>query len=223
MTQTALDILGADRSVVAARINGEVRDLATGVTAEDDVQPITIDSDEGLAILRHSSAHVAAQAVQKLFSDAKLGIGPPITDGFYYEFDVPEPFTPEDLKAIEKETIAIAKSGQEFRRRVVTEDQAVAELANEPYKLRLIGSDGGADVMEVGGVELTVYDNVDRKTGEVCWSDLCRGPHVPNTSYIPPNAIKIMRSSASYWLGDQANESLQRLYGTAWPSKDALK
>ncbi|MDC3376954.1 threonine--tRNA ligase [Candidatus Nanopelagicales bacterium] len=223
MPQTALDVLGSDRSVVAARINGEIRDLATEVVDGDDVQPVTVDSDEGLAILRHSSAHVAAQAVQKLFPAAKLGIGPPIKDGFYYEFDVPEPFTPEDLKAIEKEMVSILKSGQEFRRRVVSESDAVTELASEPFKLRLIGSEGGADVMEVGGAELTIYDNVDAKSGETCWSDLCRGPHVPNTRYIPPNAVKVMRSSASYWLGDQANESLQRLYGTAWPSKDDLK
>ena len=223
MTQTALDVVGSDRSVVAARINGELRDLATEVGADDLVEPVTVDSDEGLAILRHSSAHVAAQAVQKLFPEAKLGIGPPIKDGFYYEFDVPEPFTPEDLKAIEKEMVSILKSGQQFQRRVVGESEAVSELADEPYKLRLIGSDGGAEVMEVGGAELTIYDNVDPKSGEVCWSDLCRGPHVPSTKYIPPNAVKVMRSSASYWLGDQANESLQRLYGTAWPSKEDLK
>lgn len=223
MPQTALDVLGSDRSVVAARINGEVRDLATEISDSDDLQPITVDSEEGLAILRHSSAHVAAQAVQKLFPEAKLGIGPPIKDGFYYEFDVADPFTPEDLKAIEKEMISILKSGQEFRRRVVSESDAVTELASEPFKLRLIGSEGGAEVMEVGGAELTIYDNVDPKSGETCWSDLCRGPHVPSTRYIPPNAVKVMRSSASYWLGDQANESLQRLYGTAWPSKDDLK
>ena len=223
MTQTAVDVVGSDRNVVAARVNGEIKDLATPVTDTDQVEPITVDSPEGLAILRHSSAHVAAQAVQKLFPEAKLGIGPPIKDGFYYEFDVPEPFTPEDLKAIEKEMISILKSGQEFRRRVVSEADAASELAGEPYKLRLIGSEGGAEVMEVGGAELTIYDNVDPKTGEVCWSDLCRGPHVPNTRYIPPNAVKVMRSSASYWLGDQANESLQRLYGTAWPSKEDLK
>ena len=223
MTQTALDVVGSDRSIVAARINGEIKDLATPIGEEDQVEPISADSPEGLAILRHSSAHVAAQAVQKLFPQAKLGIGPPIKDGFYYEFDVPEPFTPEDLAAIEKEMVSILKSGQDFRRRVVSESDAAKELSGEPYKLRLIGSEGGAEVMEVGGAELTIYDNVDPKTGEVCWSDLCRGPHVPNTRYIPPNAVKVMRSSASYWLGDQANESLQRLYGTAWPSKDDLK
>ena len=223
MTLTALDVVGSDRSVVAARINGELKDLSTPVSDSDQVEPVLADSSDGLAILRHSSAHVAAQAVQKLFPQAKLGIGPPIKDGFYYEFDVPEPFTPDDLAAIEKEMVSILKSGQEFRRRVISENEAVAELSGEPYKLRLIGSEGGAEVMEVGGAELTIYDNVDAKTGEVCWSDLCRGPHVPSTKYIPPNAVKVMRSSASYWLGDQANESLQRLYGTAWPSKDQLK
>jgi len=223
VTLTALDVVGSDRTVVAARINGELKDLATPVSDSDQVEPVLADSPDGLAILRHSSAHVAAQAVQKLFPQAKLGIGPPIKDGFYYEFDVPEPFTPEDLKAIEKEMVSIVKSGQEFRRRVVSEADAASELAGEPYKLRLIGSEGGSEVMEVGGAELTIYDNVDPKSGEVCWSDLCRGPHVPNTRYIPPNAVKVMRSSASYWLGDQANESLQRLYGTAWPSKDDLK
>ena len=223
MSKTALDVVGSDRSVVAARINGEIKDLATQVSSSDQVEPITVDSPEGLAILRHSSAHVAAQAVQRLFPQAKLGIGPPIKDGFYYEFDVPEPFTPEDLVAIEKEMVSILKSGQDFRRRVVSEAEATRELASEPFKLRLIGSEGGAEVMEVGGAELTIYDNVDPRSGEVCWSDLCRGPHVPNTKYIPANAVKVMRSSASYWLGDQANESLQRLYGTAWPSKDDLK
>ena len=223
MSQTALDVVGSDRNVVAARINGEVKDLATPVTETDTIEPVTVDSPEGLAILRHSSAHVAAQAVQRLFPEAKLGIGPPIKDGFYYEFDMPQPFTPDDLAAIEKEMVSILKSGQEFRRRVVTEADAARELAQEPYKLRLIGSEGGAEVMEVGGAELTIYDNVDPKSGDVCWSDLCRGPHVPNTRYIPPNAVKVMRSSASYWLGDQANESLQRLYGTAWPSKEDLK
>ena len=223
MTLTALDVVGSDRSVVAARINGELKDLSTPVSDSDQVEPVLADSSDGLAILRHSSAHVAAQAVQKLFPQAKLGIGPPIKDGFYYEFDVPDPFTPDDLAAIEKEMVSILKSGQEFRRRVISENEAVTELAGEPYKLRLIGSEGGAEVMEVGGAELTIYDNVDAKTGEVCWSDLCRGPHVPSTKYIPPNAVKVMRSSASYWLGDQANESLQRLYGTAWPSKDQLK
>ena len=223
MATTAFEKVGGDKSVVAARINGEIRDLATEVTDSDLVEPVGVSTPEGLAILRHSAAHVAAQAVQQAFPEAKLGIGPPIKDGFYYDFDSPRPFTPDDLADLEQRMVAIVKSGQRFQRRVVTEKEAVAELAGEPYKLRLIGSDGGADVMEVGGAELTIYDNVDPKTGEVCWKDLCRGPHVPDTRYIPQNAFKLMRTSAAYWLGDQKNEQLQRLYGTAWPSKDDMR
>ena len=209
--------------MVVARINGELRDLSTPVADTDQVEAVTVDSPEGLAVLRHSAAHVLAQAVQQASPEAKLGIGPPIKDGFYYDFSVETPFTPEDLAGLEKRMIAILKSRQRFQRRVVTEDEAVAELQAEPFKLRLIGSEGGADVMEVGGKELTIYDNVDGKTGERCWGDLCRGPHVPDTSYIAPNAVKVMRSSAAYWLGDQKNEQLQRVYGTAWPTKDELK
>jgi len=220
---TAMDLVGSDPGVVVARVNGALVDLAATVAEGDVVEGVTIDSPEGLAVLRHSVAHITAQAVQDLFPEATLGIGPPIKDGYYYEFDVPTAFTPEDLAAIEKRMVEIVKSGQEFRRRVVTESEAVAELTGEPYKLRLIGSDGGAEVMEVGGAELTIYDNVGIKDGKVCWSDLCRGPHVPSTKYIPPNAFKVMRSSASYWLGDQSDESLQRVYGTAWPSKDELR
>jgi threonyl-tRNA synthetase len=218
-----LERLGADRSIVAARVNGSVVDLASEVGAQDTVEPVLADSPEGLAILRHSTAHVLAQAVQEVFPEAKLGIGPPITDGFYYDFDVERPFTPDDLAELEKQMIAIIKSGQRFERRVVSDDEARVELVNEPYKLRLIGSEGGAEVMEVGGAELTVYDNVNAKTGERCWSDLCRGPHVPSTAYIPQNAFRLMRTAAAYWLGDQANEQLQRIYGTAWPNKDALR
>ncbi len=225
---TAANLFPKQSGMVAASINGVVLDLATELAEGDQVSGVHISSPQGLAILRHSAAHVAAQATQKLIPTAKLGIGPPITDGFYYEFDLPESLKPEDLEAIEKEMQAIIKSRQRFSRRVVTREEAVAELANEPYKLRLIGADAGAevldpDVMEVGGSELTIYDNVDAKTGETCWSDLCRGPHVPDTSYIPHNAIKVMRSSAAYWLGDQKQESLQRLYGTAWPSKEELR
>ncbi len=225
---TAANLFPKQSGMVAASINGVVFDLATELAEGDQVCGVHISSPEGLAILRHSAAHVAAQATQKLIPTAKLGIGPPITDGFYYEFDLPESLKPEDLEAIEKEMQNIIKSRQRFSRRVVTREEAVAELVNEPYKLRLIGADAGAqvlnpDVMEVGGSELTIYDNVDAKTGETCWSDLCRGPHVPDTSYIPQNAIKVMRSSAAYWLGDQKQESLQRLYGTAWPSKEELR
>ncbi len=220
---SAFDVVGGDRAVVAARINGVVRDLATGLAPGDQVEAVAVTSDEGLAILRHSTAHVLAQAVQDTFPEARLGIGPPVKDGFYYDFAVDRPFTPEDLKALEKRMQEIVKSGQRFRRRVVTDAEARRELAGEPFKLRLIGSEGGADVMEVGGSELTIYDNIDAKTGAVCWGDLCRGPHVPDTRYIPPNAFRLMRTAAAYWLGDQANEQLQRVYGTAWPSKDDLQ
>ena len=223
MAQTAFDVVGGDRSVVVARINGEIRDLSTEVLDTDLVEPVSVESPEGLAVLRHSVAHVLAQAVQDTFPDAKLGIGPPIQDGFYYDFDVERPFTPDDLVELEKRMTSILKSGQRFARRVITDDEALAELAAEPYKLRLIGSAGGAEVMEVGGTELTIYDNINIKTGERCWGDLCRGPHVPDTRYIPTNAIKLMRTAAAYWLGDQKNEQLQRIYGTAWPSKDQLK
>ncbi len=225
---TGLDLFPKETGVVVMRVNGVLVDLVTPLSAGDHVEGVSVESEEGLAVLRHSAAHIAAQATQKLIPAAKLGIGPPIKDGFYYEFDIPEAFTPETLNAIEKEMQSIIKSKQTFVRRVVTQEEAEQELAGEPYKLRLISPDTGAtvldsDVMEVGGAELTIYDNLNTKTGERCWGDLCRGPHVPDTTYIPSNAIKVMRSSAAYWLGDQNQESLQRLYGTAWPSKESLK
>ena len=219
---TALDLFRDDRRVVVARINGELRDLDTELQDGDEVEPVDIESDEGLFVMRHSAAHVMAQAVQELYPGTMLGVGPPITDGFYYDFDSPEPFHPEDLKKVEKQMQRIIKTGQQFRRRAVSEGEARTELADEKYKLRLIGSEGGAEVMEVGGSELTIYDNLNR-TGEIVWNDLCRGPHVPDTRYIPANAVKVMRSSAAYWLGDQSQEDLQRMYGTAWPSKEQLK
>jgi len=225
---SSADLFPKQSGMVAAVVNGVTVDLFSPLHEGDSISGVHVSTPEGLAILRHSAAHVAAQATQRLIPAAKLGIGPPITDGFYYEFDLPESLKPEDLEAIEKEMVSIIKSRQRFSRRVVTRDQALTELAHEPFKLRLIGFDSGAevldpDVMEVGGAELTIYDNVDVKTGETCWSDLCRGPHVPDTSYIPQNAVKVMRSSAAYWLGDQKQESLQRLYGTAWPSKEELR
>ena len=220
---TSMDLVGGDRRVVVARINGELRDLATPLSQGDVVEAVAVDTPEGLAVLRHSTAHVLAQAVQDTFSDAKLGIGPPIKDGFYYDFSVITPFTPDDLKALEKRMQQIVKSGQKFHRRVVTESEATHELAGEPFKLRLIGSEGGAEVMEVGGSELTIYDNVQAKDGAVCWGDLCRGPHVPDTRYIVPNAFKLMRTAAAYWLGDQSQDQLQRIYGTAWPDKEQLQ
>ncbi len=213
-----------DRAVVVARINGELCDLATPLADGDIIEPVTIDSDEGRAVLRHSTAHVMAQAVQDLFPGTKLGIGPPVKDGFYYDFDPAEPFTPEDLAALTKRMQQIVKEGQLFSRRVVTEAQAREELADEPYKCELIGLKGGApedDVMEVGGAELTIYDNLHPRTKETQWSDLCRGPHIPSTRLIP--AFKLMRTAAAYWRGDQANSSLQRIYGTAWETKDAQR
>ncbi len=185
---TALELFGNDRATVAARVNGKVVDLATELADGDEVEPVAATSDEGLAILRHSCAHVAAQAVQRLHADAKLGIGPPITDGFYYDFDVATPFTPEDLKAIEKEMGSIVKERQRSCAASVTDDDAAAELAAEPYKLELIGLKGSARrpkaaSVEVGAGELTIYDNV-RRDGAVAWKDLCRGPHVPHTGYL---------------------------------------
>ncbi|MEY9835437.1 threonine--tRNA ligase [Streptacidiphilus sp. EB103A] len=222
---TAAELFPGERAVIAARIGGELRDLAQVLADGDEVEPVTIDSPDGLSILRHSTAHVMAQAVQEIFPEAKLGIGPPVKDGFYYDFDVDKPFTPEDLKAVEKKMQEIIKRGQKFSRRVVTDEAAREELANEPYKLELIGLKGGASSedgsdVEVGGGELTIYDNLDPKSGELCWKDLCRGPHLPSTR-IP--AFKLMRNAAAYWRGSEKNPMLQRIYGTAWATKDDLK
>ena len=215
-----------DRSVVALRVNGELKDLATTVTETDTVEPVTIGSPDGLAILRHSAAHVMAQAVQRIKPQTNLGIGPPITDGFYYDFGTDAPFTPEDVKAIKKEMERIVRENQRFVRRVVTDDEARAELADEPFKLELIGLKGGADKtegasVEVGAGELTIYDNVNRD-GETVWKDLCRGPHLPNTRLIG-NGWDIQRIAGAYWRGSEKNPQLQRIYGTAWPSKDELR
>ena len=224
---TAADLFAGDRSVVAARVTGELRDLAHAIADGDVVEPVLIGSDDGLNILRHSTAHVMAQAVQELFPEAKLGIGPPVKDGFYYDFDVETPFQPDDLKRIEKKMQEIVKRGQRFSRRAVKDDDAREELAGEPYKLELIGLKGSAAEAaegasaEVGAGELTIYDNLDPKTGELCWKDLCRGPHLPTTRVIP--AFKLMRSAAAYWRGSEKNKQLQRIYGTAWPTKDELK
>ncbi|UPL19520.1 MULTISPECIES: threonine--tRNA ligase [Microbacterium] len=208
------------------RVNGELKDLATTLTDTDEVEPITIDSQDGLNILRHSAAHVLAQAVQRINPQANLGIGPPITDGFYYDFGVETPFTPEDIKAITKEMQRIVREGQRFVRRVVTDDEARAELADEPFKLELIGLKGGKEAaegasVEVGEGELTIYDNTTRD-GEVVWKDLCRGPHLPNTRMIG-NGWDLTRIAAAYWRGSEKNPQLQRIYGTAWPTKDELR
>ena len=223
--------LFSDRNVVAMRVGGVLKDLAATVTDTDDVEPVTIDSPDGLNILRHSTAHVLAQAVQRINPQANLGIGPPITDGFYYDFGVDTPFTPEDIKAISKEMQRIVREGQRFVRRVVTDEEARAELADEPFKLELIGLKGpstasegeiaeGASV-EVGEGELTIYDNTTRD-GEVVWKDLCRGPHLPNTRMIG-NGWDLTRIAAAYWRGSEKNPQLQRIYGTAWPTKDELR
>jgi len=208
-------------AVIAARVNGELRDLACRVADGDVVEPVRIDEPDGRAIMRHSTTHVMAQAVQGLFPDARLGIGPPVENGYYYDFDVNRPFDPADLKAIEQRMRQIVKQGQRFSRRVVTDGDARAELADEPYKLELIGLKGPQDAeesVEVGGPELTIYDNLSPDTGEVVWKDLCRGPHIPTTRHIP--AFKLMRSGGAYWRGSEKNPQLQRIYGTAWESRD---
>jgi threonyl-tRNA synthetase len=219
-----------DRSVIALRVNGELKDLASVVTETDAVEPVTVDSPDGLSILRHSTAHVLAQAVQRVRPQANLGIGPPITDGFYYDFGVEEPFTPEDLKAIKKEMERIVREGQRFVRRVVTEDEARAEMADEPFKLELIGLAGGPGSganaaegasVEIGAGEMTIYDNVTRD-GETVWKDLCRGPHVPSTRLVG-NGWDLTRIAGAYWRGSEKNPQLQRIYGTAWPTKDELR
>ncbi|HRV68746.1 MAG TPA: threonine--tRNA ligase [Marmoricola sp.] len=225
MGTKAWELFKDQPEIIAARVSGELKDLAYVLTDGDDVEGVEISSPDGHNILRHSTAHVLAQAVQQLWPEAKLGIGPPIVDGFYYDFDVETPFVPEDLTKLETAMRKIIKEGQRFERRVTSDDDALTELAHEPYKVELIGLKGGSAEaaeganVEVGAGELTIYDNV-RRNGDVAWSDLCRGPHLPTTKRIP--AFKLMRSAAAYWRGDENNKQLQRIYGTAWESKEAL-
>ncbi|MFE4195180.1 threonine--tRNA ligase [Paenarthrobacter sp. NPDC056912] len=225
---TGAELFFERRDVVVARVNGVLKDLDQVLPADADIEGVTIESPDGLNVLRHSTAHVMAQAVQQLRPDAKLGIGPYITDGFYFDFDVAEPFTPEDLRQLEKMMQKIINQNQKFVRRVVTEEEAREAMAKEPYKLELLGkkndtADAAEGVnVEVGAGDITIYDNVDRKSGDSVWCDLCRGPHLPNTKIIS-NAFALTRSSAAYWLGNQNNQQLQRIYGTAWPTKEALK
>ena len=210
------------KDIVVARINGALRDLWTDLVEGDAVESVSISSPDGLAVLRHSTAHVMAQAVQEVYANTRLGIGPPIKDGFYYDFDPTNTFNPDDLIKIESAMRKIVKEGQRFRRRVTTEADALKELAHEPYKCELIGIKGSAGEeasVEVGGAELTIYDNLGRD-GNPVWSDLCRGPHLPSTRNIP--AFKLMRTAAAYWRGSEKNPMLQRIYGTAWPSQDEL-
>ena len=220
--QKPTHIFAEDKEIVVCKVNGVLKDLWTDLVEGDTVEGISISSPEGLAVLRHSTAHVMAQAVQQVFAQTRLGIGPPITDGFYYDFDPQSPFNPDDLEKIESAMRKIVKEGQRFKRRVTTEADALKELAHEPYKCELIGIKGGGTDetnVEVGGTELTIYDNLGRD-GQPVWSDLCRGPHLPSTKHIP--AFKLMRSAAAYWRGSEKNPMLQRIYGTAWPSQDEL-
>jgi threonyl-tRNA synthetase len=215
-------IFAERKEIVVCKVNGVLKDLWTELIDGDAVEGISIFSPDGLAVLRHSTAHVMAQAVQQVFAQTRLGIGPPITDGFYYDFDPERPFNPEDFEKIESAMRKIIKDGQRFRRRVTTESDALKELAHETYKCELIGLKSGAGdeaSVEVGGTELTIYDNLGRD-GQPVWSDLCRGPHLPSTKHIP--AFKLMRSAAAYWRGSEKNPMLQRIYGTAWPSQEEL-
>jgi threonyl-tRNA synthetase len=220
--QRPTHIFAEDKTIVVARVNGELRDLWTELVDGDVVEGVSISSPDGLNVLRHSTAHVMAQAVQQVFAQTRLGIGPPIRDGFYYDFEPERPFTPDDLEKIESAMRKIVKDGQRFKRRVTTEADALKELSHEPYKCELIGLKSGATdetSVEVGGTELTIYDNLGRD-GEPVWSDLCRGPHLPSTKHIP--AFKLMRAAGAYWRGSEKNPMLQRIYGTAWPSQDEL-
>jgi len=220
--QRPTHIFADNKEVVVCRVNGVLKDLWTELSEGDVVESVVISSPDGLAVLRHSTAHVMAQAVQEVYANTRLGIGPPIKDGFYYDFDPINTFNPDDLVKIESAMRKIVKEGQRFRRRVTTEAEALKELAHEPYKCELIGIKGPAGEeasVEVGGSELTIYDNLGRD-GNPVWSDLCRGPHLPSTKHIP--AFKLMRTAAAYWRGSEKNPMLQRIYGTAWPSQDEL-
>lgn len=218
---TYLEVFKNNKEIIVIKKGDQLFDLSTQAQDGDEVTPVLANSEEGLAVIRHSTAHVLAQAVQNLYQDVQLGIGPPVQNGFYYDFQVKDPFTPEDLVQIEAKMKEIIKSGQRFSRRVTNEKAAKSELAKEPFKLELIDIKGPSDeVMEVGGLELTIYDNLDNKTGEAVWGDLCRGPHVPNTKYL--GAFKLMRTAAAYWRGSEKNPQLQRIYGTAWADKTEL-
>jgi threonyl-tRNA synthetase len=225
MAAAGLPRKGPNAVVVVRGPGGQLKDLSWVPEAEAQVQPVALSSPDGVKVMRHSAAHVMAQAVQDLYPEARLGIGPPIENGFYYDFDVPKPFQPDDVERVQSRMMEIIGAGQRFRRRVLPSLEAArTELANEPYKLQLLDIKGDLDpdeIMEVDGGELTMYDNVDARTGEVCWSDLCRGPHLPSTRLIP--AFQLTRTAAAYWRGSEHNPQLQRMYGTAWPTREQLQ
>jgi threonyl-tRNA synthetase len=228
LKQAGVPLKGPDGAVVVRDLaSGDLKDLAWAPESDAEAEPVPAASREGRAVIRHSTAHVLAQAVQQIFPGTRLGIGPPIENGFYYDFDPERPFTPEDLQALEKKMTEIVRAGQRFSRREIDDAEAKAELAHEPYKLELIDLKGGGNAdaegadVEVGGAQLTMYDNVDARTGDRVWTDLCRGPHLPRTNNIP--AFSLTRSAAAYWRGSEKNPQLQRIYGTAWESKEAHK
>src|SRR3954470_14790461 len=226
LKEAGVSLKGPDGAVVVRDLaSGDLKDLAWAPDADAQVEPVPATSSEGRAVIRHSTAHVLAQAVQEMFPGTRLDIGPPIENGFYYDFDPERPFTPEDLAALEKKMTEIVRAGQRFSRREISDADAKTELAHEPYKLELIDLKGGADAegadVEVGGGQLTMYDNLDARTGDRVWTDLCRGPHLPRTNAIP--AFSLTRSAAAYWRGSEKNPQLQRIYGTAWESREAHK
>ncbi|MDR2748595.1 MAG: threonine--tRNA ligase [Bifidobacteriaceae bacterium] len=222
--KTGLDLFGTDKNVIAIKVDGELKDIYSEVSDGQQVEPVELNSADGLAILRHSATHIMAQAVQNLYKGVNLGVGPVIDDGFFYDFEIDTAFSPDDLKTIEKEMLKIVNANQEFRRKVVSKSEAEQLLKDEPFKIELINiKDNLSDEekVEVGATELTIYENVD-KSGKTVWQDLCRGPHLPNTKILANN-FRLMRTSGAYWRGDEANEQLQRIYGTAWATKDDLK
>lgn len=194
-------------AAVAGRVNGALVDVTAPVRDGDEVQIVTERDPDALHVLRHSAAHVMAEAVKDLFPTAKFGIGPAIEDGFYYDFDVERPFTPEDLAAIEERMREIVAEEKVFERAVLDRLEALDEFAGQPYKQELI-----AELPE--GEQISVYT-------QGSFTDLCRGPHVPHTGWI--KAFKLMKVAGAYWRGDSSKPMLQRIYGTAWFSEKDLK
>jgi len=203
---------GLARSAVAVKLNGELRDLRRPIDQSGDFAVITLETEEGLDILRHSSAHVLAQAVLDLFAGSTFAIGPAIEDGFYYDFKVDRPFTPEDLQRVEGRMREIVTEDQPFAREAISREEALRVFAGHPFKTEIIESVEPSEVTP--GEDVTVYRNLD-------FVDLCRGPHLPSTGRIP--ALKLLRSSGAYWRGDEHRDQLQRIYGTSWPSAKQLE